>query len=37
LGAGFIVSAAASYVLSKRLGLLEGPVPAREHAGITGA
>jgi len=37
LGAGFIVSAAASYVLSKRLGLLEGPAPAREHAGITGA
>jgi len=37
LGTGFIVSAAASYVLSKRLGLLDAPAPAREPAGITGA
>jgi len=37
IGTGFIVSAAASYVLSKRLGLLEGPAAGRENAGVTGA
>jgi hypothetical protein len=37
LGAGFIVSAAASYLLSRRLGLLEPPVAPREHTGVTGA
>jgi len=32
LGAGFIVSAAAAYVLSRRLGLLERPVQVQDHA-----
>jgi hypothetical protein len=37
LGTGFIVSAGASYILSRRLGLLDAPVAPREHAGPTGA
>jgi hypothetical protein len=32
LGAGFIVSAIAAYVLSRRLGLLDRPAPASDHA-----
>ena len=31
IGAGFVVSAGASFVLSRRLGLLETPVSPREH------
>jgi hypothetical protein len=31
LGAGFVVSAAASFLLSRRLGFLEPPAPPREH------
>ena len=37
LGSGFIVSAAASFLLSRRLGLLETPAAPREHTGVTGA
>ena len=37
IGTGFIVSAAASFVLSKRLGLLDGPPAGREQNGMTGA
>jgi len=37
VGTGFIVSAGASYVLSKRLGLLDTQPAAREQAGLTGA
>src|SRR4051794_39286477 len=36
LGTGFVVSAAASFFLSRRLGLLDAPTP-REHSGVTGA
>jgi hypothetical protein len=35
LGVGFVASAAASFLLSRRLGLLS-PVP-REHSGPSGA
>src|SRR5688572_4041403 len=35
VGVGFVVSAAASLLLSQRLGLL-GAGPAREHSGVTG-
>ena len=31
VGAGFVVSAGASFLLSRRLGLFEPPVPPREH------
>ena len=31
IGAGFVVSAAASFLLSRRLGLFEPPAPPREH------
>ncbi len=31
IGAGFVVSAGASFLLSRRLGLFEPPVPPREH------
>jgi hypothetical protein len=37
LGTGFIVSAAASFFLSRRLGLLDSPAAPREHTGVTGA
>jgi hypothetical protein len=37
LGAGFVVSAAASFLLSRRLGLLDPPNTPREHTGVTGA
>jgi hypothetical protein len=37
LGVGFIVSAGASFLLSRRLGLLDVPVAPREHTGATGA
>jgi hypothetical protein len=37
LGTGFIVSAAASFLLSRRLGLLDSPAAPREHTGVTGA
>jgi hypothetical protein len=37
LGTGFVVSAGASYVLSRRLGLLDPPVAPRETTGVTGA
>jgi hypothetical protein len=37
LGTGFVVSAGASYVLSRRLGLLEPPTSPRETTGVTGA
>jgi hypothetical protein len=37
LGAGFVISAAASFLLSRRLGLLEPPGAPREHTGVTGA
>jgi hypothetical protein len=37
LGAGFVVSAAASFILSRRLGLLDPPNAPREHTGVTGA
>jgi hypothetical protein len=36
LGTGFVVSAAASFLLSRRLGLLDAPA-SREHTGVTGA
>jgi hypothetical protein len=37
LGTGFVVSAGASYVLSRRLGLLDAPAAPRENTGATGA
>jgi hypothetical protein len=37
LGTGFIVSAAASFLLSRRLGLLDAQGAPREHPGVTGA
>ena len=37
LGIGFIVSAAASFLLSRRLGLLQPITPPHEHAGPSGA
>ena len=37
LGTGFVVSAAASFLLSRRLGLLDAPTAPREHTGVTGA
>jgi hypothetical protein len=37
LGTGFIVSAAASFLLSRRLGLLDAPGAPREQTGVTGA
>ena len=37
LGAGFVVSAGASFVLSRRLGLLDPPNTPREQTGVTGA
>ncbi len=37
LGAGFVVSAAASFILSRRLGLLDPPNAPREQTGVTGA
>jgi hypothetical protein len=37
IGTGFVVSAGASFVLSKRLGLLDGPAAERTHTGMTGA
>ena len=37
VGAGFVVSAGASFLLSRRLGLFEPPVPPREHIESAGA
>jgi hypothetical protein len=37
VGVGFVVSAAASFLLSRRLGLFEPPGTPREHSGPTGA
>jgi hypothetical protein len=37
LGTGFVVSSGASYVLSRRLGLLDQPAAPRENTGVTGA
>jgi hypothetical protein len=34
VGAGFVVSAAASFLLSRRLGLFEPALPPREHSEI---
>jgi hypothetical protein len=34
VGSGFVVSAAASFLLSRRLGLLETPAASREHTGV---
>jgi len=36
LGTGFVVSAVAAFLVSRRLGLLQVP-PSREHTGVTGA
>jgi len=36
VGAGFVVSAGASFLLSRRLGLFEPPAPPREHVESAG-